>query len=138
MRNFQRIFNEFSTNSDENKARISSKFALITFAQYCSLSCRYGQLDKMFYTTNNFLEPGNKELKHILKEFNSIYFAQCLSKVILAQIFCCRLLVKKKCLKLSWLVAVVLCVIQRVNPAMCLLNKTDYYRGWLLQLTDVM
>ena len=36
VRNFQRKFGEFSTNFDEQKARISSKFALITFAQYGS------------------------------------------------------------------------------------------------------
>ena len=37
VRNFKQKFAEFSRNFNENKAQISSKFALITFAQYCRL-----------------------------------------------------------------------------------------------------
>ena len=44
VRNFQRIFDEFSTNFNENKAQISTKFALITFAHYY-IGCAMYQQD---------------------------------------------------------------------------------------------
>ena len=64
VRNFKRKFAKFSRNFDENKARISPKFAPITFAQYCnryrqpnSLTTKLLQLQliKLTYLTNFFL-----------------------------------------------------------------------------------
>ena len=60
VRNFQRILDEFLTNFDENKARILSKFALITFARYCtSYFFAYREFMPPKHTTCNSLRAYN-------------------------------------------------------------------------------
>ena len=63
-------------NFDENKARISSKFALITFAQYCTLSeLKLIIIDEISMVSNNKLLHIHQRLKEIFGTLASKLFA---------------------------------------------------------------
>ena len=61
-RNFQRKFAKFSRNFDENKARISPKFAPITFAQYCKLYVLWPELKPVCSVFLFYFLQGNMSL----------------------------------------------------------------------------